>query len=93
MAQTGGSPIAPGGMVAGAQAQGREAAEASARGTSEANRLAAAVREKKRAQALGAAERLSTERFAKGMAAAKMAATAADAAAESAKTVATLGLV
>ena len=66
-AQTGGSPIAPGGMAAGAQALGRESAEAAAKGTTEANKLAAAVREKRRAQALAGAERLSAERWQKGM--------------------------
>ena len=61
MAQTGGSPIAAGGMVKGAQALGQASAEAATKATGESQQLAAAVREKRAAQALAAGERLHME--------------------------------
>lgn len=80
-AQAGGSPIAPGQLAEGGAAIAKGVGDVAAKATTEGKKLAQAVREKKTAQALGAAERLSAERFERNMMlaqqAAKLAATVA----------------
>jgi hypothetical protein len=92
-AMTGGSPIAPGGLAQAAQGISRETGKTVAAGTSEAQKLASAVREKRKAQALGAAERLQKERYAKGMDVASIAYKAATIGAGGGKAAENLGLI
>jgi hypothetical protein len=96
-AQAGGSPIAPGQLAEGGAAIAKGVGDVAAKATTEGKKLAQAVREKKTAQALGAAERLSAERWERGMDVTKTAAgvaavglAAKQGAGEAAKTAATL---
>ena len=56
-----GSPVAAGAITAGTQALGGTSADMAVKASGQANQLAAAVREKRKAQAMGAGERLIQE--------------------------------